>query len=34
MEQEIQKQPYKKPALTKEGQLKDATQILVTKDPV
>jgi len=32
MEQEIQKENYEKPVLKKEGHLKDATQILVTKD--
>jgi hypothetical protein len=32
MEQEIKKQPYEKPILTPEGKLRDAAQILITKD--
>ena len=33
MEQKIQKETYEKPVLTKEGSLKDATQIIVTTKP-
>jgi hypothetical protein len=35
MEQKIQKQPYEKPVLTKEGQLQDITALVATfRDPV